>query len=383
MKKWIYLDNAATTPVAPEVLENMMPYFSEIYGNPAGFSRFSDRARNAVENARETVAAFLSASPQEIYFTGDGTEADNWALIGTAFANRGKGNHIITSKIEHPAVLKTCQWLEKQGFEVTYLDVDENGIVDLKEFEASIRQETILISVMTANNEIGTLEPVREIGAIAGEHHILFHTDAVQAYGHVPIDVDECGTDLLSASGHKLNGPKGIGILYVRKGTKMESFMHGGEQERGLRAGTSNVPGIVGFGKATELARDQMEERTVRETRLRDHLISRILAEIPNSRLNGDPARRLPNNVNVSFKGVMGESMLILLDEKGICAASGSACSAGSLDPSHVLTAIGISPEIARGSLRMTLSEKTTDEEIDYTVDVLKEIVAGLRETAP
>ncbi len=375
------MDNAATTPVAPEVLESMTPYFSEIYGNPAGFSRFTDQAGNAVENARETVAAFLNVSPQEIYFTGGGTESDNWALIGTAFANREKRNHIITSKIEHPAVLRTCQWLEKQGFAVTYLDVDENGMVDLKEHEASIRPETILISVMTANNEIGTLEPVREIGVTAGEHHILFHTDAVQAYGHVPIDVDDCVIDLLSASGHKLNGPKGIGILYVRKGTRMESFMHGGEQERGKRAGTSNVPGIVGFGKATELARDSMEERTARETRLRDHLTKRILTEIPGSRLNGHPTERLPGNVNVSFEDVTTESMLILLDQKGICAAGGSACSAGSLDPSHVLTAIGLSPETARGSLRLTLSAETTWEEIDYVVDTLKEIVAGLRKT--
>ncbi len=379
MDQWIYLDHAATTPLKSEVLESMMPYFSEIYGNPSAFSRFSDQARNAVEAARETIAGFLGASPREICFTGGGTESDNWALTGAAFANREKGNHIITSRIEHHAILRTCEWLSKNGFEITYLDVDPDGRVDPAELERAIRPETILISVMTANNEVGTLEPIREIGAIAKAHHILFHTDAVQAYGHVPIDVDACGIDLLSASAHKLNGPKGVGLLYIRQGTKITPLLHGGAQERGRRAGTVNTPGIVGFGKATELAADAMEERRRVETGLRDRLIERILNEIPDSRLNGHRTRRLPGNVNVSFEGVTGESMLILLDEKGICASSGSACAAGSLDPSHVLLALGLPPDLARGSLRMTLSADNTQEEIDIVVEELKKIVARLR----
>ncbi len=379
MKQWIYLDNAATTPLGPEVYESMTPYFSEIYGNPSGFSCFTDRAKNAVEEARETIAGFLGASPREIYFTGGGTESDNWALEGAAFANREKGRHIITTKIEHPAVLKTCQWLQKNGFDVTYLDVEENGVLDPETLAKAIRPDTILISVMYANNEIGTLEPIREIGALAREHHILFHTDAVQAFGHVPIDVGREGVDLLSASAHKLNGPKGAGLLYVRQGVRIGSFLHGGEQERGKRAGTYNTPGIVGFGKAVSLAADSMEERAEKETALRDHLIDRILTEIPDCRLNGSRTSRLPGNVNISFQGVESDSLLILLDQKRICASAGSACSAGSLDPSHVLLAIGLPRELARGSLRMTLSADTTREEIDYAADELKEIVAGLR----
>ncbi len=379
MDQWIYLDHAATTPLKSEVLESMMPYFSEIYGNPSAFSRFSDQARNAVEAARETIAGFLGASPREICFTGGGTESDNWALTGAAFANREKGNHIITSRIEHHAILRTCEWLSKNGFEITYLDVDPDGRVDPAELERAIRPETILISVMTANNEVGTLEPIREIGAIAKAHHILFHTDAVQAYGHVSIDVDACGIDLLSASAHKLSGPKGVGLLYIRQGTKITPLLHGGAQERGRRAGTVNTPGIVGFGKAAELAADAMEERRRVETGLRDRLIERILNEIPGSRLNGHRTRRLPGNVNVSFEGVTGESMLILLDEKGICASSGSAFAAGSLDPSHVLLALGLPPDLARGSLRMTLSADNTKEEIDAVVEELKKIVARLR----
>ncbi len=379
MKQWIYLDNAAATPLDPEVFESMVPYFTDIYGNPSGFSRFTDPAGNAVEEARETAAGLLGASPREIYFTGGGTESDNWALKGAAFANREKGRHIITTKIEHPAVLKTCQWLEKKGFDVTYLDVDENGVPDLETLAQALRPDTILISVMYANNEIGTLEPIREIGALARERDILFHTDAVQAYGHVPIDVGREGIDLLSASGHKLNGPKGVGLLYIRQGTKIESFLHGGEQERGKRAGTLNTTGIVGFGTAIRLAADSMEERTARETALRDHLIDRILTEIPDCRLNGSRKNRLPGNVNISFRGVESESLLIRLDQEGICASAGSACSAGSLDPSHVLLAIGLPRSLARGSLRLTLSADTTMEEIDYVADKLKEIVAGLR----
>ncbi len=383
MSKWIYLDNAATTPVKPEVFESMQPYFEQAYGNPSGFSSFADSSKEALDQARDTVAQFLGATANEIYFTSGGTESDNWALKAVASANKKKGNHIITSKIEHHAVLHTCEWLEKEGFEVTYVGVDENGVIDLDELRASIRPETILISVMFANNEIGTIQPIKEIGAIAKENHILFHTDAVQAYGHVPINVNECGIDLLSASGHKINGPKGVGILYIRKGTKIESFMHGGDQERGRRAGTYNVPGIVGFGKATELAQQTLDERATYEAELRDHFIDRVLAEIPYCRLNGHRVCRLPNNANISFRYIEGESMLIMLDQKGICASSGSACTSGSLDPSHVLLAIGLPHEIAHGSLRVTLSEESTKEDIDYMVDELKKIVERLRSMSP
>ncbi len=383
MSHWIYLDNAATTPVKHEVYECMQPYFEKIYGNPSGFSSFSDGAKKAVDRARETAAGFLGAEANEIYFTSGGTESDNWALKAAAFANRKKGNHIITSKIEHPAVLRTCEWLEKTGFDVTYVKVDENGVIDLNELCEAIRPETILISVMFANNEIGTIQPIREIGSIAKEHQILFHTDAVQAYGHVPINVNECGIDLLSASGHKINGPKGIGILYVRKGIRFEPFMHGGDQEHGRRAGTCNTPGIVGFGKATELAQASLERRASCESALRDYLIGRILTEIPCCRLNGHRTERLPNNVNISFQSVEGESMLIMLDQKGICASSGSACTSGSLDPSHVLLAIGLPPETARGSLRITLSGETTKEDIDYAADEIKKIVERLRSMPP
>ncbi len=383
MKQWIYLDNAATTPMSHEVLKSMEPYFEKEYGNPSGFSRFSDKPRKAVDESREKVADFLNASPEEIYFTSGGTESDNWALKAVAFANRDKGNHIITSKIEHHAILHTCAWLEKHGFEITYINVDENGVLDLKELENAITDQTILISVMFANNEIGTIQPIREIGEIAKKHGIIFHTDAVQAYGHVPIDVKEFGIDLLSASGHKINGPKGTGILYIRKGVKIEPFMHGGAQEKGKRAGTTNVPGIVGFGKATELAANSLEERMAYESKLRDHLIDRILNEIPYCRLNGHRSKRLPNNVNVSFQYIEGESMLIMLDDKGVSASSGSACTSGSLDPSHVLLAIGLPHEIAHGSLRLTLSDRTTKEQIDYVVDALVKIVERLRSMSP
>lgn len=383
MKKMIYLDNAATTRTAPEVVEAMLPYFSELYGNASTVYEFGGKSKEAVSQARETIAHAIGAKDNEIYFTAGGSESDNWALKCTAEAYRDKGKHIITSKIEHHAILHTCEWLEKNGFEVTYLDVDEFGVVKLEELKKAIRPDTILISIMFANNEIGTIEPVAEIGKIAREHGILFHTDAVQAFGQVPINVDELNIDMMSSSGHKLNGPKGIGFLYIRGGVKIRSFVHGGAQERKRRAGTENVPGIVGFGKAVELALATMEERTARERELRDHLIERVLKEIPFARVNGDRVNRLPNNVNICFQFVEGESLLIMLDMKGICGSSGSACTSGSLDPSHVLLAIGLPHEIAHGSLRLTLGEDTTLEDIDYTVDAIKEIVTQLREMSP
>lgn len=383
MNKLIYLDNAATTKTAPEVVEAMLPYFTEYYGNPSSVYGFAAANKEVITKQREIIAGALGAAPQEIYFTAGGSESDNWALIATAEAYSAKGKHIITSKIEHHAILHTCEYLEKRGFEITYLDVDENGTVDLAQLQQAIRKDTILISIMYANNEIGTIQPIREIGAIAKEHGILFHTDAVQAFGQIPINVDACHIDMLSASGHKLNGPKGIGFLYIRKGVKIRSFIHGGAQERKRRAGTENVPGIVGFGKAVERAVITMEERTEKERELRDYLIGRIEKEIPYSRLNGERKNRLPNNVNFSFRFVEGESLLIMLDMKGICASSGSACTSGSLDPSHVLLAIGLPHEIAHGSLRMTLGEDTTREDLDYVVDSLKEIVQNLRNMSP
>ena len=383
MSKLIYLDNAATTQVYPEVLEAMIPYFTEHYGNPSSIYSFAGESKRAVDAARNTMAEFLNASTEEIYFTGGGSESDNWALKATAEAYANKGKHIITSKIEHHAVLHTCEWLEKHGFEVTYLNVDENGLVDLEELKAAIRPDTILISVMFANNEIGTIEPIAEIGKIAKEHGVLFHTDAVQAFGHVPIDVQAMNIDMLSASGHKINGPKGIGLMYIRKGIKIGSFIHGGAQERHRRAGTHNVPGIVGFAKAVELASRDMDKRMKYETELRDYYISRVEKEIPYAKLNGDRVKRLPNNTDFCFRFIEGESMLILLDQKGICASSGSACTSGSLDPSHVLLAIGLPHEIAHGSLRATLSEKTTKEDIDFTVDELKKIIERLRSMSP
>ena len=383
MRKCIYMDNAATTQVYPEVFEAMKPYFTEFYGNPSSIYSFAGNSKKAVEDSRKTIADFLGAKTEEIYFTGGGSESDNWALKATADAYGNKGKHIITSKIEHHAILHTCEYLEKKGFEVTYLDVDENGFVNPADVEKAIRPDTILISIMTANNEIGTIEPIAEIGKIAKEHGVLFHTDAVQAFGHIPMNVDEMNIDMLSASGHKINGPKGIGIMYIRKGVKIGSFVHGGAQERQRRAGTHNVPGIVGIGKAVELARDNMKERMEYETKLRDHLISRVMEEIPYAKLNGDKVKRLPNNVNVCFRFIEGESMLILLDQNGVCGSSGSACTSGSLDPSHVLLAIGLPHEIAHGSLRLTLSEKNTMEEVDFTVDKLKGIIERLRSMSP
>ncbi len=383
MKKMIYLDNAATTRTAPEVVEAMLPYFSEFYGNASTVYEFGGKSKEAISKAREIISGAIGAKENEIYFTAGGSESDNWALKAAAEAYKTKGKHIITSKIEHHAILHTCQWLEQNGYEVTYLDVDEFGVVKLEELKKAIRPDTILISIMFANNEIGTIEPVAEIGKIAREHGALFHTDAVQAFGQVPIDVDELNIDMLSSSGHKLNGPKGIGFLYIRKGVKIRSFLHGGAQERKRRAGTENVPGIVGFGKAVELALATMQERTERERKLRDYLMERVLKEIPFTRVNGDRISRLPNNVNFCFQFVEGESLLIMLDMKGICGSSGSACTSGSLDPSHVLLAIGLPHEIAHGSLRLTLGADTTREDIDYTVDAIKEIVTQLREMSP
>ena len=383
MEKMIYLDNAATTKTRPEVVEAMLPYFTESYGNPSSVYTFSAKSKEAVTKAREIIADSLGVKSNEIYFTAGGSEADNWALVAAAEAYEAKGKHIITSKIEHHAILHTCEYLEKRGYEVTYLDVDENGVVKLDELKKAIRPDTILISIMFANNEIGTIEPIKEIGAIAKEHGILFHTDAVQAYGHVPISADEYNIDMLRASGHKINGPKGIGFLYIRKGVKIRSFIHGGAQERRRRAGTENVPGIVGFGKAVQLAMDEMEERTKKEVEMREYLMEKVLREVPFTRINGSRTSRLPNNINFAFQFIEGESLLIKLDMAGICGSSGSACTSGSLDPSHVLLAIGLPHEIAHGSLRLTLSEENTMEEMDITADKIKEIVAYLRELSP
>jgi len=383
MKPLIYLDNAATTKTASEVVEAMLPFFSENYGNPSSIYSLGAKSKEAVTKAREIIAASLGAQTNEIYFTAGGSEADNWALKATADAYEGKGKHIITSKIEHHAISHTCEYLAKKGFEITYVDVDENGILKLDALEAAIRPDTILISVMFANNEIGTIQPIKEISQIAKKHGILFHTDAVQAYGQIPIQVDEYGIDMLSASGHKLNGPKGVGFLYIRKGLKLRSFLHGGQQERARRAGTENVAGIVGLGAAVERALRIMEDKTQKEIVLRDYLIERIEKEIPYCRLNGDRVKRLPNNVNFSFRFIEGESLLIMLDMKGICGSSGSACTSGSLDPSHVLLAIGLPHEIAHGSLRLTLSEETTREELDFVVETLKEIIDRLRSMSP
>jgi cysteine desulfurase len=383
MEELIYLDHAATTAAKPEVVEAMLPYFTEKFGNPSSVYGFAAANKEVVSNARKTIADTLNANQQDIYFTAGGSESDNWALKETARAYREMGNHIITTKIEHHAILHTCEFLEKEGFEVTYLPVDENGIISLTDLENAITEKTILISVMFANNEIGSIQPIKEIGEIAKKHGVLFHTDAVQAYGQLPIDVNEMNIDMLSASGHKFNGPKGIGFLYIRKGLKLRSLIHGGQQERGRRAGTENVTGIVGIGKAAELAAASMEDRIAYETKLRDHLIDRVLSEIPYVRLNGHRTKRLPNNANFSFQFIEGESLLIMLDMKGICGSSGSACTSGSLDPSHVLLAIGLPHEIAHGSLRLTLGEENTMEQMDYVVDCLKDIVAKLRNMSP
>ncbi len=383
MKKVIYLDNAASTKTSKTVVEAMLPYFSETYANASGVYSFASKSGQAVTEQRDIIADALGAKGNEIYFTASGTEADNWAIKATAEAYKDKGNHIITSKIEHHAILHSCEYLEKNGFEVTYVDVDEDGKVKVDEVKAAIRPTTILISIMFANNEIGTIQPIKEIGEIAKENNIIFHTDAVQAFGHVPIKVDDYNIDMLSASGHKINGPKGVGFLHIRKGIKTRSFMHGGGQERKRRAGTLNVPGIVGMGKATEEAMTHLEERMKKESQLRDYLINRLLEEVPYTRLNGHRTDRLPNNANISFRFVEGEALLISLDFEGICASSGSACTSGSLDPSHVLLAIGLSHEIAHGSLRLTVSEENTMEEMDETVEAIKKVIANLRRMSP
>jgi cysteine desulfurase len=383
MSKLIYLDNAATTAVKPEVFEKMKPFFLENYSNPSAVYSFARESKEAVESARETIAGILGAKAKEIYFTGGGSESDNWAIKGVAESLKNKGNHIITSKIEHHAVLHTCEYLEKHGYEVTYLDVDENGFVSPEAVEAAIRPTTILITIMTANNEIGTIEPIAKIGEVAKKHGILFHTDAVQAFAHIPMNVDEMNIDMLSASGHKFNGPKGIGFLYIRSSVKIGSFIHGGAQERARRAGTTNVPGIVGMAEAARLAVENMQERIEKEVKVRDYFIEEISKRVPYAKLNGDRTNRLPNNVNFCFRFIEGESLLILLDQKGICGSSGSACTSGSLDPSHVLLAIGLPHEIAHGSLRLTLSEETTIEDAEFVISELEGIVERLRSMSP
>lgn len=383
MKQFVYLDNAATTKVRPEVVEAMLPYFTEVYGNASAIYDFGQKCKQAMEDSREIIAGALHTKPANIYFTGGGSESDNWALKGVAEAYASKGKHIITTKIEHHAILHTCEYLEQHGYEVTYLDVDEDGLISLDDLKKAIRPDTILISIMFANNEIGTIEPIAQIGEIAHEHGILFHTDAVQAFGQVPIDVEKLHIDLLSASGHKLNGPKGIGIMYIRQGLKLRSFIHGGAQERKRRAGTENIPGIVGLGKAVSIAMETMEARAKKESEIRDYTIARIEKEIPFAKLNGHRVNRLPNNINFCFRFIEGESMLIMLDMAGICGSSGSACTSGSLDPSHVLLAIGLPHEIAHGSLRLTLSDEITKEQMDYVVDELKKIVEKLRGMSP
>lgn len=375
----IYLDNAATTRTAPDVVEAMLPYFTEYYGNAGSIYGLAGESRKALLRARETIAGTLGAEANEIYFTAGGSESDNWALKAVFEAWQDKGRHIITSRIEHHAVLHTCEYLEKMGARVTYLDVDSEGLVDPGQLERAIRPDTILISVMAANNEVGTIQPVKEIGEIAAAHGILFHTDAVQAYGHLPLAVQECHIDLLSASAHKFNGPKGAGFLYVGKKAGIRSFIHGGQQERGRRAGTENVPGIVGMAAAARRAHEHMEERAQKERMLRDYLIGRIETEIPDVALNGHRTKRLPNNVNFSFADMEGETMLIMLDMAQICASAGSACTSGAVDPSHVLLAMGLSKERARGSLRLTLSEENTREELDTVAEELARIVARVR----
>ncbi len=381
--RMIYFDHAATTPVRTEVVEAMLPYFTQKYGNPSSIYSIGRESKKAIEESRETVARMIGAQPREIFFTGSGTEADNWAIKGVAYANRQKGKHIITTAIEHPAVLHTCQYLESEGFEVTYLPVDPDGLVTAEQVREAIRPDTILISVMFANNEIGTIQPIAEIGKIAKEKGVYFHTDAVQAMGNVNINVEELNVDLLSMSSHKFYGPKGIGALYVRKGVKMTSFMHGGAQERGRRASTENVAAIVGIAKALEIASENMEQYNKKLVSLRDRTIEEIQKQIPFIKLNGHRTKRLPGNVNFSFEFIEGESLLLMLDMKGIAASSGSACTSGSLDPSHVLLAIGLPHEIAHGSLRITFGDDNSDADVDYLMEVLPPIVQRLREMSP
>jgi cysteine desulfurase len=378
-----YLDNASTTPVRAEVLEAMLPYFTEEFGNPSSIYPLGQRASDAVAEARETLAELIGAKSKEIFFTSGGSEADNWAIKGFARANKAKGNHIITSAIEHHAVLHTCQALEKEGFEVTYLPVNNEGLVEVADFEAAIRPETILATIMFANNEIGTVQPIAKLAEIAHAHNVTFHTDAVQAFAHLPINVDECGIDLMSVSAHKFNGPKGVGFLYVRRGVKLENLIDGGQQERGKRATTENVPGIVGLAAAAKIAIADLEQEYARQLEIRDHAIKRILAEIPHAKLNGSWDKRLANNINFSFEFIEGEGMLLQLAARGICVSSGSACTSGSLDPSHVLLAIGLQHEIAHGSLRMTLGHFTQLEDVDFAIDSLKTTLQNLRAMSP
>jgi len=381
--KRIYFDYAATTPSDPEVVTAMMPYFSEVFGNPASLHYFGRQANNAVENARQGAAEFIGAKPEEIIFTSGGTESDNFALKGIAYANSSKGKHIITSNIEHHAVLESCQFLESSGFKVTYLPVQSNGILNPQEVKKAISSETVLISVMHANNEIGSIQQIKEIGKIAKENKVYFHTDAVQSFGHIPINVDDLNIDMLSASAHKIYGPKGVGLLYIRKGTKIQAFLNGGSQEKKLRASTHNVPGIIGFGKAIELASKNMDKETIQLTNLRDKLISGVLASIDNTKLNGDAEQRLPNNVNFSIKFVEGEGMVLSLDMEGIAVSSGSACTSGSLEPSHVLRAIGRTADLAHGSVRFSFGKFNSAEEVDYALDKFIKIVARLRKMSP
>lgn len=382
-KKTIYLDNASTTRVRKEVLDAMLPFFIEEYGNPDSIHAMGRPGRDAVKVARAAIADMIGAKPEEIYFTSGGSEADNWAIKSSVLGPHAKGKHVIVSSIEHHAIINTCEYLEKLGIDVTYLPVDKYGIVSPETVEAAIRPDTAIISVMTANNEIGTIEPIREIGEVARKHKVLFHTDAVQAYGQIDINVDRDNIDLLSTSAHKLGGPKGIGFLYIRNGVKLDPLIHGGEQERGIRGGTTNVPGAVGFGKAAELAKGDMKERADKEIALRDHLIKRVLEEIPYSYLNGHPTQRLPGNANIRFAFVEGESLLMSMNMAGVCISTGSACASGSLDPSHVLLATGLKHEEAHGSLRFTVSAETSMEDIDYTVDTLKSVVGRLRSMSP
>ena len=382
--KTTYMDYSATTYVKPEVLDAMMPFFTEKFGNPSSFYGISRETKMAVDNARAQVAKAINCDPNEVYFTGGGSEADNWAIKGIATAHMKKGNHIITTKIEHHAVLHTCEFLEKFGFEVTYLDVNEEGFIDLKQLESAITDKTILVSIMFANNEIGTIQPIKEIGAICREKKVLFHTDAVQSIGSVPVDVKEMNIDLLSLAGHKLYGPKGIGALYIRKGVRIDNLIHGGGQERGRRAGTENIPGVVGLGKAIEIATENIEENRARLTVLRDKLIDGVLERIPYARLNGPRGdKRLPGNSNISFEFIEGESILLSLDFEGICASSGSACTSGSLDPSHVLLAIGLPHEKAHGSLRTTLGAASTEEDVEKLLNELPPIIERLRNMSP
>ncbi|TJX16322.1 cysteine desulfurase NifS [Tissierella creatinini] len=383
MQKYIYMDNAATTPVKKEVLEEMLPYFSENYGNPSSIYSLGSKSKVAVEKAREQVAKAIGADKKEIFFTAGGSESDNWAIKGVAYKNKSKGNHIITSKIEHHAVLHTCEYLEKQGFDVTYLDVDEDGLINLEDLEKAITDKTILISIMYANNEIGTIQPISEIGKIAKKRNIYFHTDAVQALGSIKIDVKDQNIDMLSLSGHKFYGPKGVGALYIRQGLKLDTLISGGGQERGKRAGTENVASIVGLGKAIELAYENLEENNEKLIKLRDKMIKDIEEKIPYVRLNGHRNKRLPGNVNFCFRFIEGESLLLSLDMVGVAGSSGSACTSGSLDPSHVLLSIGLPHEIAHGSLRLSLGSFNNEEEVDYVVENLVEIVDRLRKMSP